>query len=47
MMIMDDSRGLLTNPDGLTGARAVARGVARMFLRHDIMEPAPGRSDGH
>lgn len=37
MMIMDDSRGLLTNPDGLTGARAVARGVARMFLRHDIM----------
>jgi hypothetical protein len=34
---MNDSLGLLTNPAELTGAQAVARGVARMFLRHDIM----------
>lgn len=37
MTIFDDSPGLLTGHDELTGARAVARGVARMFLRHDIM----------
>jgi hypothetical protein len=37
MTIMNDSLGLLTNPAELTGAQAVARGVARMFLRHDIM----------
>lgn len=34
---MNDSPGLLTTTDKLTGAQAVARGVARMFLRHDIM----------
>ncbi|MEO9634275.1 MAG: MmcB family DNA repair protein [Parasphingorhabdus sp.] len=37
MTKIDDSLGLLTTPGELTGAQAVARGVARMFLRHDIM----------
>tara|TARA_R110001606_G_scaffold30498_11_gene94392 strand:- start:3767 stop:4285 length:519 start_codon:yes stop_codon:yes gene_type:complete len=37
MTNIDDSLGLLTNHGELTGAQAVARGVARMFLRHDIM----------
>jgi hypothetical protein len=37
MTHIDDSLGLLTSSDALTGAQAVARGVARMFLRHDIM----------
>ena len=37
MMIVDDSSNLLTTPGELTGAQAVARGVARMFLRHDVM----------
>ncbi len=37
MTIINDSLGLLTNPAELTGAQAVARGVARMFLRNDIM----------
>ncbi|MEH6791020.1 MmcB family DNA repair protein [Parasphingorhabdus sp.] len=37
-MTMDpDSLGLLTASGELTAAQAVARGVARMFLRHDIM----------
>ena len=35
--MIDDSTGLLTTPGVLTGAQAVARGVARMFQRHDIM----------
>ncbi|MEO9599156.1 MmcB family DNA repair protein [Parasphingorhabdus sp.] len=33
----NDSLDLLRATDELTGAQAVARGVARMFLRHDIM----------
>ncbi len=37
MMSINDSSGLLTSSADLTGAQAVARGVARMFLRHDIM----------
>lgn len=37
MTTIDDSLGLLTASDELTGAQAVARGVARMFLRHDIL----------
>ncbi len=37
MTTIDDSSGLLTTTDQLTGAQAVARGVARMFMRHDIM----------
>ena len=37
MTTPDDSLGLLTVADELTGAQAVARGVARMFLRHDVM----------
>lgn len=37
MTRIDDSLGLLTAADELTGAQAVARGVARMFLRHDIL----------
>jgi len=37
MTIIDDSSGLLTTAGELNGAQAVARGVARMFLRHDIM----------
>ena len=37
MMSIHDSSGLLTSSADLTGAQAVARGVARMFLRHDIM----------
>ncbi len=37
MTMIDDSSGLLTTPGVLTGAQAVARGVARMFQRHDIM----------
>lgn len=36
--MMNDSAldSLLTRADHLTGAQAVARGVARMFVRHDI-----------
>ena len=34
---MKDPLGLLTTHDELTAAQAVARGVARMFLRHDIL----------
>jgi len=37
MTITNDSLGLLTTVGELTGAQAVARGVARMFLRHDIL----------
>ena len=37
MTLSDDSLGLLTASDALTGAQAVARGVARMFLRHDVL----------
>jgi hypothetical protein len=37
MTTIDDSLGLLTAPGELTAAQAVARGVARMFLRHDVM----------
>ena len=36
MTALDDSLGLLT-ADTLTGAQSVARGVARMFLRHDVL----------
>lgn len=37
MTFLDDSSGLLAASEPLTGAPAVARGVARMFMRHDIM----------
>ena len=37
MTITEDSSGLLSGHDALSGAQAVARGVARMFLRHDIL----------
>ncbi|ATW02996.1 DNA repair protein MmcB-related protein [Sphingopyxis sp. BSNA05] len=37
MTSIDDSSGLLMTADVLSGAQAVARGVARMFMRHDIM----------
>ena len=37
MTITDDSLSLTATADELTGAQAVARGVARMFLRHDVM----------
>ncbi|ASK89029.1 MmcB family DNA repair protein [Sphingorhabdus sp. SMR4y] len=37
MTFLDDSSGLLATSEPLTGAPAVARGVARMFMRHDIM----------
>ncbi|WP_417595484.1 MmcB family DNA repair protein [Parasphingorhabdus sp.] len=37
MTIIDDSLDLLMASGELNGAQAVARGVARMFLRHDIL----------
>ena len=37
MMSINDSPGLLTHCGELSAAQAVARGVARMFHRHDIM----------
>ncbi|WP_373489710.1 MmcB family DNA repair protein [Parasphingorhabdus sp.] len=37
MIIRDDSFALLATAGQMTGAQAVARGVARMFARHDIM----------
>ena len=37
MTITEDSSDLLSGHDALSGAQAVARGVARMFLRHDIL----------
>ena len=37
MTTTEDSSDLLSGHDALTGAQAVARGVARMFLRHDIL----------
>ena len=37
MMTLDDSSDLLNSSGELTGAQAVARGVARMFLRYDVL----------